>query len=332
MWPVALDVDTSLLRLAPCDFAEGSPVTLLEAQYVRDNAGACGVRVAYCLADGTTNYAWEPHLQLEPVDIPLRGPIAHNAPAEFSAQTFELGENGIAIDIAFTADEHRLAWRARQPRPWSGFDIMAPPAAAIAEPTSLFFPYMREFSFVRQPLDFEASFNGIPLIPQKLPFLWGGRRAVSFKAARGSLAVDLMPDGADCTRGDDPGAVVDSHGRLHAVRRTDGPLPVEIRFTPPFPAVSQLPSRGSRTIAWSLTVGEDHVMNGTVMLSPGNTGTDMTWSVDESWSGVKQRGAAWVLTRLIPFLTRWPRHYSWSGAVHADGSVTGSWINAKPKT
>ncbi|MGV0431655.1 hypothetical protein [Corynebacterium sp. 20_84] len=73
-------------------------------------------------------------------------------------------------------------------------------------------------------------------------------------------------------------------------------------------------------------------MNGTVTLSPGNTGTDMTWSVDKSWSGVKQRGAAWVLTRLIPFLTRWPRHYSWSGAMHADGSITGSWINAKPKT
>lgn len=165
MWPVALDVDSSLLRLAPCDLADGSPVTFLEAQYVRDGAGGCGVRVAYCLADGTTNYAWEPHLALDPVEVPLRGPIAYNAPGEFSSAVFELGDDGIAIDIAFTADGHRLTWHAHQPRPWSGFDFMAPPAAAIAEPTSLFFPYMREFSFVRQPLDFEASFDGIPLIP-----------------------------------------------------------------------------------------------------------------------------------------------------------------------
>lgn len=322
MWPVALDVDSSLLRLAPCDLADGSPVTFLEAQYARDGAGRCGVRVVYCLADETTNYVWEPHLALEPVDVPLRGPIAHNAPGEFSSAVFELGEGGITIDIAFTAGVHNLMWRVRQPRPWKGFDFLAPPAAAIAEPTSLFFPYMRQFSFVLQPMDFAAAYDGQPLAPKKLPFLWGGRRALSIKAARGNTVVKLLPDGASAVC---EGADADERGHLVSLRQAG----VMLSFSPALPPVNVMRGVGAGRYEWSLSVEDDPTMGGTVTLAPDGK---MTWTVERSWTGVKQRGTAWVLTRIIPFLTRWPLHYSWSGYIADDDSIHGAWTNAKPKT
>lgn len=310
-----------MLRLAPCDLTEGSPVTFLEAQYVRDGVGGYGVRVAYCLADGTTNYAWEPHLALEPVDVPLRGPIAHNAPGEFRSAVFELGDDGITIDIAFTAGGHNLVWRVRQPRPWKGFDFLAPPAAAIAEPTSLFFPYMHQFSFVPQPMDFAAAYDGQPLVPKKLPFLWGGRRALSVKAARGNTVVKLLPDGVNAAcEGED----VDERGRLSSLREGG----VELSFSPALPSVGELRELGAGNCGWSLSVEDDHAMGGTVAFAPGGK---MAWTVERSWTGVKQHGAAWVLTRIIPFLTRWPRHYSWSGCIADDGTIHGTWTNDKTK-
>ena len=83
-----------------------------------------------------------------------------------------MGSDGLTIDVDFTDIEgHHLVWRVRQPCPWKGFDFMAPPAAGIVNPTSLFFSYLRQFFFAPQPLEFTATFDGTPCRIQKLPFL-----------------------------------------------------------------------------------------------------------------------------------------------------------------
>lgn len=329
MWPLALDVDTTIARLAPCDLRRGSTIAFLEAQWIRDPHGAWGMRVLYATADRTTNYAWEPHLALPPGDVPLGGGIGLNKPAQFRRSVFELDGNGLHIDVDLTdAQGHRLVWKVRQRRPWRGFDFLAPPAAGIENPTSLFFPYLRQFSFAPQPIEFSASFDDEPLTLVKLPFPWAWRRAVAQKAALGNVIVELLKDGAPPLTAADPGVDVDDDGRCRSVTRSGGVLPVVLSLDPPLPAGDALGA--PHASAWRLVVGKDVVMGGIIRLQPGDAAVDVDVAVTRGWRGVPDRGWAWPLTAVIPMLRRWPVKYSWSGTLTHDGQLTGRWINAKP--
>lgn len=331
MWPVQLSVDTTITRLAPCDLTADSPLRFLEAQWMHDPHGAWGVRVLYATPDRLTHYAWEPHLDLLPGDAPLGAGLGTNAPAEFRRGVFEMGEDGITIDVDLTdVAGHRVVWTARQSRPWAGFDFLAPPAAGIQTPNSLFFPYLRRFSFVPQPLEFTASFDGTPARLQKLPFPWNWRRAVALKGALGSVIVELLRDGADPLKADDPGARLDGSGRLASVTRDEGVLPVVLQFNPPLPPVDAVTEPVD--VRWRIVVGTDPTMGGTVRLRPGEAGVDVAWTVERGWAGVPDRGFAWWLTRAIPMLTKWPLNYSWTGRLTGEGQLEGRWTNAKPVT
>ena len=54
------------------------------------------------------------------------------------------------------------------------------------------------------------------------------------------------------------------------------------------------------------------------------------WSVDRTWRGTPDRGPGWLLTRVIPMLTKWPLKYSWKGRMTCDGIIEGSWTNVDP--
>lgn len=208
---------------------------------------------------------------------------------------------------------------------------MAPPAAGIEQPTSFFFPYLRQFGLVPQPMSFEASFEGEPLRLQPMPFLWNWRPALSQKAARGVTVVELLADGAAPLRAEDPGVRLAGPGRLASYRPPGGALDVILSFDPPLPGAEEL--RGHHRSEWELRVGLDRAASGSVELTPSGRHVRVEWQVTRGWSGVRQPGAAWLLTRFVRFLRTWPRAYSWSGALTLDpiARLDGHWRNARPR-
>lgn len=331
-WPVAVHIDDTISTLTPADLTRDSPLRFFEVQRLVDVQGRPGTRVLYATPDRVTHYAWPRGLDLPPGDAPLGAGIGPNGPADFTRDVLEVGPEGVRIDVDFTdALGRRVSYRLRQRRPWRGFDFLAPPAAGIEEPTSLFFPYLREFGFVPQPLEFEASFEGRPLTLQKLPFPWAWRRALAQKVARGTVVVELLRDDARPLGPGDPGVEVDAAGSLVAHRTSSGVLPVELAFDPPVPTAGAVAA--SHTSAWRITVGDDMVMGGTLNLVRDGERIAVGWTVTRGWGGVRQRGAAWLLTRVIRVLGQWPRRYSWSGHLEpgAEPRLVGRWTNARPK-
>ncbi|MDO5502627.1 MAG: hypothetical protein Q4G67_05575 [Actinomycetia bacterium] len=332
-WPVAMSVDDTIAILTPMDFARGSAIRSMEVQRLRAADGQWTTRVLYTTPDRLTHYAWPRGVDLAPAEVPLGAGIGLNEPAEFRSAVVELGVGGLHLDVDLTdAQGRRLECRARHPRPWQGFDLVAPPAAGIENPTSFFFPYLRHFGFATQPLDFEASFEGRPLELQRLPFPWRRRRASALKAARGSVIVELLKDGAAPLAVDDPHVEVDFDGNLAAVAIGTEVLDVRLVLDPALPPSGHL--EGSVRSEWILTVGADPVAAGTVELAPRRSWVEVGWTITRGWGGAPRPASVWALTRLVRSLRRWPLAYSWTGRLEPGPPprLVGGWRNARPRT
>lgn len=331
-WPVSLQINDDITLAAPADMAPGSPIRGLEAQRVTAADGHPVLRVLYSTADGITHAAWPRGAELPPMDTPLGRGIGLVAPADFARDVFEVGRDGVLIDVDFTDREgRRLVWRVRQPRPWRGFGFVAPPAAGMRHPTSFFFPYMPTFGFVPQPLEFEASFGGAPFELQRLPFPWHWRRALAMKASVGMVVVELLKDGVPPLAAEEPGLVVDTEGRLLSCTRPSSVADVVLQFHPPLPRVEGLAD--THTSRWRISVAGDRVAEGTVTVSPDEDGAVVAWLVTRGWGGGRGLRPGALLTRAVPMLRRWPTAYSWLGRVVLAGDgprLVGRWRNARP--
>lgn len=329
-WPVALHVDTSIIRVAPSDLTSDSPLVFLEFQWLRNAAGEEGMRVLYATPDRVTHYAWPKGFDLPPGDAPLGAGVGLNEPADFRRATYTTGADGVHVDVDFTdALGRRLVCELHQGRPWRGFDFVAPPAAGIERPNSFFFPYLHAFGFVPRPLDYRASFDGRPLRLKAMPFLWNGRPALAQKACDGLVVVEFLRDDAAPITPDAPGLALDA-GALERWVTPTHLGEVVLGFDPPLPPIEDLDA--AHTSRWELSVDGDFVAGGAVAITPDADGWGVRYSIDRSWRGIRQRGWAWVLIRMIRPLLVWPRSYSWTGRLtDADGvpQLQGRWTNAK---
>lgn len=316
-WPLALSVDASITRLAPMELR--GPLKFLEVQVVDDRY----VRLLVGRPDGTFDYYWPREHPLQPLGTELGRGVGYNGPADFTAANFEIGDDGVAIDLDLV-DHHgvRLAMKLRQPLAWRGFTFAAPVAADIVKPTALMVPFLFDFDLIVQPgLVFEATYGDEPVGYRSAPLLRRWRPVTFLKACRASVIVELQPDGA-VTREDDPGVRTDESGRLCAIVRPFGAHGVRLDIAPPLGSVGAHGSHG-----WTLTAAGERLASGDLLVSPDGDGDSVELRVTKGWPGARGSALASAFTRLVPVFRRWPLAYSWRGRHTADG-LRGSWTNA----
>ena len=78
------------------------------------------------------------------------------------------------------------------------------------------------------------------------------------------MIVEVLRDGSTPLTADSPGIKLDDAGRLTAVSRREGVLPVVLSVDPPMPRVEELASPAE--VKWQISVGTDIIMAGTVQL------------------------------------------------------------------
>lgn len=352
-WPISLKIDSTIEQLAPTDLRKTCPIHFFEPQRVRYAQNLKTTRVVYIDDQGRSHYLWPEGIDLPPVKVALGTGIAFNQACEFKREHFYLGPKGIEIDIhLITPDQHELVYQLKASRPWQGFRFAAPPAAAAVCPTAFFVPYLFDFDFVTQPVEFSGRFDDTKLELGSIPIWRRGRRAVLQKAAADSVIVELMPDGAQPlmqgmqeqpvhVQTSDPDASmphVTNDGRLKRVTAGAEHHQVTLRFTPPLRPTHQIDA--PEVVEWELSVAGDPIATGTHRSERDEIGVRVQLDILKGWQGAHGELSIWFLTRMVRFLSTWPKHYNWRGRIFEGDEANeeeqprfiGYWHNAHPKT
>lgn len=334
VWPVALSVDTGIVTLLPGDLDRSSPLRFLEFQVVRDRTGQLVPRVVYQPRASTlTHYLWPREADLAPARARLGEGIGFNQAVDFAASTVELGDRGLTVHVDVTdPDGHRLVYRMRNPRPWTGVDFAAPPGAAMTDPHAFFVPYILDFDLVPADTPYEASFAGAPLRHSRAPFLRRGRPVLTLKGGTGSAVVEFLPESGDPLTDDAPGVHCDPDGGLRGYVTGDACCPVTLRFDPPLPPADRIVHDD---VAWHLDVRGRRIAAGRLRAERDTAGLAVKVRVTHGWVGVSGDRTLAAVVQVFRFLRRWPLAYSWDGRFDTEGGrarLTGRWTNRKVKS
>ncbi|MDO5627232.1 MAG: hypothetical protein Q4G43_02815 [Mobilicoccus sp.] len=336
MWPVALDIDDSIARLAPGEFRPGGPLSGSEVQIVRDRQGVLGPRILLTRPGqaSTVDYLWPPWLDLEPAAVPLGEGIRFNEPCEVHRWEFEIGDDGVHLDVDLVDPLGvRFVYRLDAPGPWRGTDFVAPPAAGMTHPRSLFMPLLGGFDLITHArLRTEIRYGDETLRLGAMPLLRRSGPASTQKACTSATIVELLPDGAAPVALDADGACTSAGqllldgGDLAALTGGAGDDAVTLEFLDPLPPSARL-DRPFLT-DWRLRWRDQTTAAGSWCITPDAHGHAVEVDVTSGWRGSHGVLSMDVATRVVPFF-RWQRHYSWRGRLEG-GALTGSWTNAAP--
>lgn len=330
-WPVSLRADASIEMLAPGDLTSDGPITWIEPQRIRLANGTLASRLVFIDADGYSNFLWPAGDDIPASPIKLGKGVRIHQTCTFRQFVFTVGEGGIVVDIDVDIPGgERLVYQVSSPTPWNGFRFAAPPGADMASPNALFVPYIFDFDFVTEPVEFTGTLGDTPLTLANMPIRRRGRRATGHKAGIGSVIVEFMPDGAAwlSSGAADTDATVDATGGLTALSVRSSNRATTVTFSPALRPLDQIVA--PMTCNWELCVDGDRIAAGTHWSARIGDRVDVEIDVNAGWRGAQRPWPIWLMTRLVRFLRRWPTKYSWQGSadLHTNHQ-TGAWTNSR---
>jgi hypothetical protein len=266
--------------------------------------------------------------------------------ATFEAARFEVGSEGLRLDVAFSADGHRfeLHVHERLTAARDRFPVLAPVGGAFETPDSFPFVWLPGLSFVpARSSEVALRIDGEPRSIPRLPLPIGGRRCLMARydpevmACRfntgGVTEPPRMPsrrtapasrEGRDGREGID-GADEDGQPRIDLVAVDGRPGIAGIRvergrhtcaavLDPPVPDLVCLPDGARRE--GSLLLQADHVteLRAGYELTRYGDRVDLAIAGFGPWRTRQRRPLLAVLFRL-PIFRRWPTTYRWDATL-----------------
>ena len=197
--PITLELGP-IRRLLVIDVADDPTYRALEPQVLDGPEGAGMVLLAY-LHDGHVELFAEPHVQVDPSGYEGLGEgmlgIHHT---EFEAARFEVTDDGLKVDVAFTAPNGRrveLRMHEHLTGPRDAIPVLAPVGGAFDSPAFFPFIWLPGLSFVPvRGTEVELRVDGETRTIPPLPLPLGGRRCLMARYDPDVMACELNPDGS----------------------------------------------------------------------------------------------------------------------------------------
>ena len=336
--PITLKLG-SIRRLLVIDVDDDPTYRTLEPQVLDGPDG--GVALLAYRHDGHVELYAEPHVRVDPAGYDGLGKgllgIHHT---EFRAARFEVTDDGLKVDVAFTAPNGRridLRMHEHLSGPRDGFPVLAPVGGSFDSPAFFPFIWLPGLSFVpvrntEVLLRVDGEQRSIPRLPLPL----GGRRCLMARYDPDVMACELNP-----TRSTDL-PQVPVHGTAEAgAERVDvtdvdgrrGLAAVWVRreghtcgvvLEPPLPDITDLSPGERHEGALRLRADASVELEGRYALHRVDDRIHLEVDGIGPWRTRQRRPLLAVLFRL-PIFRRWPTTYRWQATLDlADGSVPGS--------
>lgn len=318
---------------------KGDPeFTAIEPQVFNDPQNGRGMRILRYRRDGRVDIYHEPGVRLNRDHYTFGEGIAELCETPISPARFEIGPDGLRLDIAFTdADGRHNALRIVEGGPSRGFPMLAPVGADIRTPRMLFLVLMRSIALLRRRgTVFSCRIGDRTLKPAGLPLpLYGAR--VWFTRYSDQLVIatinppTMAPVVETLPRGTDPGAedqiVFSTEGDILRLTAGEPGRGAEMGFSPCFPNLETLPAGQKVDGRWSLSICGTEITGGAYSALRDGASVDVELRLTVPWRPGRLPLAMHGLVRVIPRFRTWPTTYAWSGRVDlgSEPLMRGAW-------
>ncbi len=344
--PITLELG-AIRRLLVIDVADDPTYRALEPQVLDGPHGRGLVLLAY-LHDGHVELFAEPHVQVDPSGYEGLGKgvlgIHHT---DFQAARFEVTDDGLKLDVAFSAPSGRrvdLRMHEHLTGPRDAFPVLAPVGGTFDNPAFFPFIWLPGLSFVPMSNTEVALWvDGEERTIARLPLPIGGRRCLMARYDPDVMACELNPSGiTELSRvpvrpavgGEQQEAVdvvdVDGHPGIAGVRVEREGRSCHLRLDPPLPDIARLTPSACHEGAVLVRADGSTELEGRYEVR--RTGDQIHFVMDElgPWRTRQRRPLLAVLFRL-PIFRRWPMTYRWDATLdladpsHPDSRWTSRW-------
>lgn len=314
----------------------------LEPQAFDDEVHGRGLIVIGWRVDGRVDVFHEPGLRLDPANYAIAGAGLHRLePRELGRGRFEIGPNGLEVDLSFTDLEGRpirLLAEESDTRPRRPFALLAPMGTAATDPPALPLVYVKDFYFVRRagsqlrieidgrvhhsdtlPLFLDATrmhfvrYSARPLIA-----LWNHHRHTTVDVLAPDVGTDDVPR-SNVTTPDGSTYVLRADGpvlEIERMTRHQGEQSVAVTFTPPFPHLLALTDDAVAAGGFEVTTDPPAgSITGTWRVTRRGRSIEIEVVPSGGWTPGEAQPMARLLFRLIRMFRSWPTTYRWEGTV-----------------
>jgi hypothetical protein len=318
---------------------KGDPeFTAIEPQVFDDPENGRGMRILRNRHDGRVDVYHEPGVRLNRDHSTFGEGIADLCETAISPARFEIGPDGLRLDIAFTdADGRRNALRIVEGGPSRGSSMLAPVGADIREPRMLFLVLMRSIAFLRRRgTVFAGRIGDRTLKPEGMLLPLYGARVWFTRYADQLVIATLNPPATvpvveTLEQATGPGSgdriVLDGSGDIVRLLAGVPGQGSEMGFSPGFPNLETLRSGQTVEGRWSLSICGREITGGAYSALREGASVDVHLRPTVPWRPGRLPLAMLGLVRMVPRFRTWPTTYAWSGRVDlgAEPTMRGSW-------
>ena len=327
--PITLEL-SPIRRLLIIDIADDPTYRTLEPQ-VLDGPGGEGVVLLAYRHDGHVELYAPSGFDVDPSGYDgLGNGLAGIHHATFQRARFEVADDGLHLDLAFTAPNGRrfdLHLHEHLAGPRDRFPVLAPVGGAFDTPAFFPFLWLPGMSFVpARGSEVEVRVDGQPRDVPGLPLPVGGRRCLMARYDPDVLVCQVNPDSVRApTRVRTLGGPGPAAADVDVVEAADGYAIAAVRVTrgghtcaavldPPLPDLRSLPVPTHRSGAILLQADHTTELRARYELTRGEDRVDLMIDDFGPWRTRLRRPLLALLFRL-PIFRRWPTSYRWEASL-----------------
>ncbi|KAI9030305.1 hypothetical protein DFJ74DRAFT_465174 [Hyaloraphidium curvatum] len=329
-------------RLLVASFNGDPEFEMLEPQVFDDAELGRGLRVLAYRKDGKVDVYTQPGLRFDAEGFDVGAGLGQHAEVPMDPARFEISDEGVDVDIAFTDVKGRRVELCIREAPGENlrFPFLAPVGADVADPKKLFLVDMQEFDFVRSAgTIFRARVGDCELVPASFPIPRNWNWVYFVRYASKLLIGQVCPPETrpvvglwePTSKEIEAGPMrlaIDAHGSVEHARVATPSGDLRLSFSPAFPNLAglDLAPGGSLEGSWDYISAGSVLTGGRYAVRCDGKAALVTLDVTQPWSPVGLPFAFRLFTFAVSSFRMWPTTYRWEAKVDLESlALDGRW-------